>query len=184
MTDSPTIQERYTRITGTSDLTVHGGKRCDADILLAAGFAAARDARGALALDAYRLSAQADMQSLARLLPAMDDMLNRYLSRGGRRPMAKAARRALVLAILQWWAHPVCSYCEGRGFDLLEGAPQLGTSTCHACAGTGVTPLGRIVPAQLEGLAAWLAAELERMTSFIQTEMGRRLSNRPQGEAR
>lgn len=178
MTDQISIAERYSKVTATSNLCVKLDARCDADILLAAGFAAARDKRGAIALDVYRLGARGDLQGLPNVLEEVENLLNGHLHRKGNRPMPKAARRALVMSVLEWWAHPACSYCEGRGFELIDGTPNLSAKECSGCHGTGLTPIARVVPGPMKRYAEWIACELERMASSIHAEMSKLLSNK------
>lgn len=46
-------------------------------------------------------------------------------------------------AALYHWLNPCCPICEGRGMTKPPDAPVL-TKSCHACSGTGKTPLNDI----------------------------------------
>lgn len=171
------IAERYSTVTATSDLTTRLDHRCDADVLLAAGFAAARDPHKTLALDVYRLGVKGDIQSLASVVDKVDNLLNGYLSRKGNRPMPKAARRALAMTVLHWWAHPTCQFCEGRGYEQIDNTPNLSARECSCCHGTGKAPVARVVPPPMKRHAEWLAGELAGMAAFIHKEMAKLLGN-------
>lgn len=182
--DRITTAERYARATSTTDLTAHADTRCDADKLLAAGYATQGDPRKSLALKLYRMGQTGDMQGLHEAATAMDGWLKDYCSRKGRKPMPPGARQALVTSTLHWWLTPVCEFCQGRMFELIpraegeeHGAQAISTKACSACFGTGKRPLAKVVPAAFERHAQYLADELDRLVIQVTGDMARRLAD-------
>lgn len=49
--------------------------------------------------------------------------------------------QALVARVLAHLANDVCGHCEGRGYEMLPGAPVLSDKICVHCQGTGRRPL-------------------------------------------
>jgi hypothetical protein len=101
-----TLGERYADPAASRDLGVHAGG-CDADVLLAAGFAAQGKAAGSLALSLWRMRQMHELGGFA----AMNEIsVNWLIGRpNGRTRLARRMRRveALDLAaiVLSWWLH-------------------------------------------------------------------------------
>ena len=179
--DRVTAAERYAVATNSSDLTPVAG-HCDADKLIAAGWAAS-DPRRAAGLSLYRMSVAGNTQGLETVVDTMDGWLQGRMHRKGIRPMPKHQRREAVASVLRWWIRPTCGYCEGRCFELIHrdeatatGAGVLSGTPCQACHGTGRRPVEREVPNHLGKTARELADELDRLVILVTGEMARRLN--------
>ena len=170
MTDPTSTGERYARASITSNLRVQG-HQCDADKLLAAGYAQRGSERKMLALRLYRMQTTGDRASLSTIVREANASLRGRLSRKGNRPMPAAQRDALVVQTLRWWLSQRCDYCNGSGFDMMEGAPTLSMQECAACGGTGMTPLKRIIPHRLLEHAYWLVKEWDVMCAEVIGDM-------------
>lgn len=182
-TDRITTAERYALATDTADLTPRADRRCDADKLIAAGWAAQGDPRRALALDLYRMGVTGNTQGLAAVVESASGWLSAWSSRKGRTPLPRHQRQQLVAQTLHWWLKPTCGYCEGRMFELLPsasgdegGVRALSTEPCQACHGSGKRPLAREVPSHHVAAATYLADELDRLVILVTGEMAKRLA--------
>lgn len=174
-TDTPTVGDRYARATSSSDLTLHAG-RCDADKLLAAGYAARRDTRGLMALHVYRMRVTGDR---AGLPPAIDTAIGWIVGRGvragGRNKVSRLDAREVAERTLHWWLQDVCSACEGVKYERVPGTPKLSAKLCIVCQGVGRHPLTSIVkPKHLEH-SRWLASELDALCGYVMADMARLL---------
>lgn len=176
MSTAITTPERYARATHTSDLGIQPERRCDADVLLAAGIAASKDPRKALALAVYRIGVTGDHASIGPLVEELADWMSGHLARGGRRPMPRVQRVNLVNAVLGWWMAQTCGACNGLGYVQIDGAPVLSDHACQACDSTGKRPMLRALPDTRESTvqaARWLVAEIERLVTSIHSDMER-----------
>lgn len=177
--DRPTLQEKYIAATGSRDLTLpaDGSTRTDADILLAAGYAASGNTRAALALDFYRLKATGDLAEFRRL----SDLSGRWLCgrsmRSGRRKMKMIEARDLATRVLFWWRSPACQPCGGRGHPLMPNSPVINHGhDCPVCHGTGQYPIHRIVPPGTADEARWLVDEMDSLCAIVFNDMARLLA--------
>lgn len=172
------VEERYDVATETSDLSLMPG-RCDADVLLAAGYAASRNTRGAQALALYRMRATGSRAGMARAIDwAAGWLLDRRLPWPNRKPVRVNEAREIATAVLQWWLDDVCRQCQGRRYELVPGTQVVSDNICHACAGTGRSPVQDRVRREHQDCAQWLAGECERAMAFVLSDMARRLSQR------
>lgn len=172
MTDHTSTGERYARASITSNLRVRGPDvLCDGDKLMAAGYAQRGSERKMLALRLYRMQITGDRASLSTIVLDATTSLRQRLLRKGSRPMPAPQRDALVVQTLKWWLSQRCEYCNGTGYDTVEGAPALSIHECTACGGTGITPLKRVVPQQLLVHAFWLAKEWDVMCAEVIGDM-------------
>jgi hypothetical protein len=171
-----TTGERYARATNSSDLSVLLDQRCDADKLLAAGWAASGDPRRRLALTLYRMAVRGDMEGRAAIVEEASNWVNGRMQRKGQRAMPRTQRQALVIATLTWWLKPTCAYCSGRMFVEVEDTGRLSTQACPSCHGTGKTPIARVVPPPFKVHAMWLGDELDRLVLEVVREMSRLLA--------
>lgn len=176
--DAPvTVADKYARAINSTDLTpgaVH--ERTDAEVLLAAGAAAAKDQRRMLALAAYRLRVRGDTAGLGAVVSEIDGWLLERLSRKGNRPMPRAAREELVVATLRWWFNPTCRYCSGLGYVVTEGASRLSTVECECCHGTKQRPLQREIPRPYVEHALWITDKLNELMAGILGDMAKLLA--------
>ena len=172
--------ERYASATRTADLTVREG-HCDADILLAAGYAARQDEKGRQALMLNRMLVTGDYAGL----PAMAEYAYRWCKSEAFRPrseLPKAITRRDLLAVchvtLKWWLRKVCPHCEGRKFELVyAGAQVTSTRPCKPCEGQGRTPLDNLAGTHWRE-ARWLASEFDRLIDKIEQDMRYALARR------
>lgn len=141
MQDAPTVEERYTRATTSSNLKCEADTRSDVDVLLAAGmspgilgsalmrlhseFDSSSEKQARTATDALLLMGK--LKSLPRVLEALEGWA---LLRGMDAP------GKLALAVAAYWLDSSCTACEGRGHERIAGTPMLGRQ-CKACRGTG-----------------------------------------------
>lgn len=174
-----TVAERYATATRSSDLSPPTTRRLtDAEVLLAAGIAASGDARKSLALRIYRLGVTGDTTNLWSIVEEADGWLHRHLDKRGRHQMPKAARRALVVRVLQVFMDPRCDYCYGNGKVAEEEDGRKVHSACPACGGTGLKPLAREVPRVHRQAAEWLLQQIHQQAAIIHAEMARLLAGK------
>lgn len=172
------VAERYARATQSSDLSVRPNERCDADVLLAAGYAASNDRRRSIALDLYRMGVRNDLSGISSVAAEMSGWLTHRLARKGGRPMPKVAREALVMSVLRWWIKPACPFCNGTGYDVIEESNRLSDNACSNCHGSGKTPVGREVPGPLRKHAEWLGQQLDELIMVVHGDMAKLLAER------
>lgn len=177
------IRERYLTATQSSHLTVDPHHVCDADRLLAAGYAAAGDPLKSLALDVYRLRALSDMRGARHIAERMAHELMHQARQDGRnRRLAKppsisrVAAVDMCLTVLKWWHMPACPACEGRCYPLIPDTPHLdATRECSACAGSGIRPLKKHIKSGQLDLAYWLVDRLDSLTAIVFADMLKRM---------
>lgn len=160
--DPITLKERYMRATTSSNLAPGGEGRTDLDVLIAAGLAAQAKPDRIMALKVQRMIDSGQLGEMWAVVEFYDDMLNGYCSRKGRRPMPKAARRALVAQVLHWLMYPGCDYCGGTGKIAEEGTGGRLAHTCTGCHGAGIKPLARAVPHAFARHSLWLVDEINQ----------------------
>ena len=170
------IGERYSEAAASTDA---GGRRTDADVLIAAGMAAAGNTRGAIALDLWRMRETKDH----RCMTAMADLSANWLvgRPNGRTRLARRMPRheALELAktVLGWWLHQTCPTCEGRGHPMIPNTKRIDSSReCGDCHGTGIRPLDLLMRQEHREHGRWLAGEYDAMTGGIFKRMAEKLS--------
>jgi hypothetical protein len=176
MADCITAGERYICASTTSDMRMHEYP-CDADKLLAAGYASRGDARKMLGLRLYRMQNTADRDSVGTVIEQAHAWLQGRMSRKGNRPLPLAQSNALIVQTLQWWLAQRCTYCNGIGFDIIEGTPALSQFECAACRGTGITPLKRVVPSRLLEHAAWLTHEWDVLCAAVIGDLAQQINS-------
>lgn len=177
--DKITLQERFVAATQSRDLTLptDGASRTDADILLAAGYAAAGNARATLALDFYRLKVTGDLAEFKKLSEVAGRWLRERSMRSGRRKMRMIEARDLATRVLFWWRDPVCKSCSGRGHPLMPDSPVINYGhKCPVCHGSGQYPIHRIVPPGMADEARWLVDEMDSLCAVIFNDMARLLA--------
>jgi len=182
-TDEPiTAGERYAIASTSGNLSPSATRRTDADILLAAAYAALRGKNAderehkMLALAIYRMGATGDLRDLWSIVERCDSWMAGWLSRGGRRQLPADVRRGIVVDVLRWWTDPLCHYCGGTGRTVIEGTAGILGSPCSACQGTKKRPLAREVPRVYAPHAQWLADELGRYAAIVTGDMAKLLA--------
>jgi hypothetical protein len=174
----PRLDERYASATRSTDLTPSAEHRTDADVLLAAGYAAQKNRNGMVALMAYRMKITGDRASKAEIVEALVDYMNFEMFRKKTLPKINRERaRVVVQTVVAWWSNDNCETCTGRLMEPIPGTPHLSANYCKACAGGGKRPIPD-QGARFNQHAAWLAAELDHMLTFIVGDMARMLSPR------
>jgi hypothetical protein len=125
--------ERVAGAMESDDLTMRLDRSCDADVLVALGWAAQREPLGSALL---RLMLTHDVN---RLEEAVD--LAEQIAAGirARWKMPKGARfwRRFAEQGVGYWCSSICRRCTGRMYDVLPNTPKLSTTRCSACHGTG-----------------------------------------------
>lgn len=180
--DAPSVMERYAQATRTSDLTVgksHQGHK-DADVLLAAGYAARQGAYGQQALLINRMLVTGDYKQLPMALVIVRRWLMGAMHHRPRvLPMLKSKDVDDVAKVtLKWWLKGVCPHCDGRGHELVyPGAQVTSTRECKPCEGQGRTTLDRIAGQHWEP-ARWVAARLDLLMDQIEQDMKHALARR------
>jgi hypothetical protein len=172
--DRPKLDETYARATRSSDLTPSAEHRTDADILLAAGYAAQKNRHGMVALMAYRMKITGDRASKGEIVELLVDMIAHKVSRRKLPSINRDRSRVVVQTVVAWWANDNCETCTGRLMEPIPGTPHLSANYCKACAGGGKRPIPD-QGARFNQHAEWLAAELDHMLTFIVGDMARML---------
>lgn len=74
-------------------------------------------------------------------------------------------------AVIKYWLDQTCSGCDGLKWKKAPGAPALSSRMCHACDGTGISP----VPHGQEGRR--LVNYIDNCVSIARRDMAKRLHN-------
>lgn len=171
-----TISERYIDAASATDLSPSG---TDADVLLAAGFAAAGNKSGALALDLWRMRETRDLRGFAQMVQISANwLIGRPTGRTRlARRMPRHEATDLASAVLTWWLHNTCPSCEGRQHPLIPGTNRIDSSReCTECRGTGVAPLDPLVSQDQRENARWLVNEYEAKAGYVFKLMAQKLA--------
>lgn len=175
--EKPSIGERYERATNSRDLSVDAQRRTDADVLLAAAYAASGNAAASLALRFYRMRATGDKTPFRELADIAGVWLLGRSRRKGRRDLNEIQAKDLATRTLFYWLDPVCKPCNGLGHPLMPNSPVINFGhDCPVCHGTGQYPVHRIVPPGTADEARWLIDEMDRMTGIVFNDMARLLA--------
>jgi hypothetical protein len=178
-TEAPSLMERYARATRTSDLLLRETRVGDADVLLAAGYAARNNERGRQALMLNRMLFTGDYNRLDVMVEYSYRWLKSEIVRARRNglPMVNRKDGLDVCAVtLRWWLQKVCPACEGRRLELVyPGAQVTSTRACGTCDGHGRIDLDALVrrsgyAKHLES-ARWLASEFDTCIDMIERDM-------------
>lgn len=173
--DRVTLAERYSAATDTADLTVKP-YRCDADLMLAAGYATAGNTRGTMALNVYRMKVTGDRAGMGPLIEdMMSNLIRRGVRSGGRDKLSRPEARYVAETVLRWYLDDNCRVCTGRRYDLIPGTQITSASVCQTCAGTGRHPLEQVIKKTRVEPARWLASELDALCSYVLADMARKL---------
>jgi hypothetical protein len=178
--ERPDITERYTRASDTHDLRLRASG-CDADVLMAAGYAARHDSKGAVALRAWRLRG-GDLGAFPELVRVCSGWICACVGTPVRErprlaPIKRVEADEVAARVLRWWRHNECAACCGRGSPLIPGSQRLDLSRdCTSCHGTGRSLVERVVSARYREHARYLASELECMDARIGVDIARILS--------
>lgn len=181
MADSRSASERYLSARRSSHLRLKLDARCEADTLLAAGFASRGNERKSAALAVYGVIASENMKGAWALADVMGHWLRRKSWNPSKQPDAPCLERTtaidLAMTVLKWWHHPACPSCNGLGHPLLWDSPVIdGTRECSACRGTGKIPLEKVVRQEHIELARWLSDEIEVLCAMVFGDIAHRLN--------
>jgi hypothetical protein len=175
MTDErSTVLERYDHAIDSA-IIVDPLQRTPADYLLASGFAQAGSPRNKAAVSLHRLHQHVTAEDCNAVRAwCVTAMVPMFL-----RPPIKLRPRAaheVFERTLHWHLSGVCPHCEGRMFELVPGVSQVtSTTACHLCHGRGKEPIHHRLPRRYREPGEWLASELERMLSMVESAMKARL---------
>lgn len=161
----PSLAERYAVATSSSRLVADADERTDLDYLIAAGVAAKDKPERIAALKVLRMVETQRLDDLHSVVEHYDAALATYLSRGSRRQIPRAGRRALIVQVLNWQMHKGCDFCSGAGLvprDVdSEGREAYAlTMMCDACHGSGIKPLSRAMPSFQARIGLWLVDQM------------------------
>lgn len=157
MSEAPSITERY--ITGTGKVVGTAAMACH----VCHGDMAATTRLGVMLWGVMYEGKTGEKHRLAELL---GDHLNRQMGRDRR---LKGDAWKIAREMLAWHCEGICTACEGRGYEVIQGTPSLSDNICHHCHGTGKRPYTR------EASHVWMEAELSRMTALAAGEVMKRL---------
>lgn len=170
------VEETYLSAGNTSNLTVEADRRCDGDVLIAAGWSAGQFG-GAL----MRLRSEFDG---AARLPGMGKtdfllLMDKLKSFRAAQEMAASVTAAwgaqepqkLADAVIWWWLDKTCHSCDGLKFQRIAGAPVLSAKACRACQASGEARLpGGEMGKRLENY-------LDDLVSSARSRIRKRLQN-------
>lgn len=176
---SMTLIDEDRRTLGESYSSAVASGRTDADVLLAAGYAAAHNSNGLLALAIWRMRE-------TKTREGFDDVVRRAAGwldgQGKRHKLAKLTRpeRLEVARIaLAWWLDDTCPDCMGRHHPTIKGTAHLDYGrNCKTCHGTGKLPVERIIASDRRAHARYLDNEFSAMAGAIFKDMAAVLAPR------
>jgi hypothetical protein len=166
--DRRTLSESYS-------IAVAAG-RTNADVMLAAGYVAAHNANGVLALTIWRMRT-------TKTRDGFEDVARRaagWLQGHGRRHKLPALRREEAMEVariaLAWWLDDTCPDCHGRRHPTVKGTRELNYAhDCPTCHGTGKLPVERIIATDRRAHARYLDNEFSAMAGGVFKAMADRL---------
>jgi len=157
MTDEkPSIAERYVSADRAGD------------VITAAGWVAQKDDH-AMALMLWSIMYEGKTSHKHRLADMLGDHLNQKMLHDRK---IKGNAWKIAREMLAWHCDGICTACDGRGYEAIQGTPSLSDNLCNHCHGTGKRPYTR------EAAHIWLEAELSRMTAMAAGEVMKRLANK------
>lgn len=168
------VREQYARATQARDLTLEPEALSDADVLLAAGYAAQGDAGRAVALTIHRALVTGSPASMHEAVDWCAD----WIQHRSRKGYGRAERRDLARRVLGWVRDHRCPQCHGTGVIAVEGTGGRLANVCTHCRGSGVVLLRECLPHKHVVIAEQLADELARLTGVVISDMARRLTLR------
>lgn len=176
MADDRSAAERYLSARRSSHLRLKLDARCEADTLLAAGFASRGSTRKSMALAVYGVLASEGMTGAWAVADEMGGWLRRRAYLSDQSMPQRTAAIDLAMTVLKHFHHPTCPTCGGIGHPLLANSPVIdSTHECHACHGTGQVLIERLVKPEHIELARWLVDEINSMCGWVFGDIARRL---------
>jgi hypothetical protein len=166
--------ELYVRATNSRNLKL-SDQECDADVLLAAAYASSDDPRKRMALNIWRMKHRGQ---IAGFEPVVAHYMRRLIK--SKRGMSAIGAEEVTKRTILWWMSNTCEHCDGLGHPIIPDTPHLDTSVdCIECAGTGVTPLNKVIPRDKYWAGLWLSDELNSMSAIVFADMARLLRSDP-----
>ncbi|MES2973379.1 MAG: hypothetical protein V4757_07210 [Pseudomonadota bacterium] len=152
------IQERYAVAVNSTCLTVDERTTfSDTDVVGAYGLASKSEP---LAVRLERLF-HGDNGASAALVTDLSQLL-RNKAASMRLRIARTQADDMAKACLAWHRNGTCKTCGGHGLQLIPGTKTHSERDCLSCRGTGRRPFERNFRHELQGLAGWLVAHMER----------------------
>ena len=111
------VREQYARATQARNLSLEPDALTDADVLLAAGYAAQGDPGKAAALTIYRALVTGAPTSMHEAV----EWGARWLEDRATRNTGRAQRRRIAQQVLGWMRNHKCPHCHGTGLLPVEG---------------------------------------------------------------
>jgi hypothetical protein len=174
MTEAPTIAEQYLRAINTKNLQLKPTP-CQADKLLAAGYAVMGDPQRNLALSLWRMREMSDSSGFESMVDVLYAWAHNRLTRRNKR-VGKMTRQT-IRRTLWLWLHPTCHVCNGLGHPIIEGTPVIDdTRDCPECHGTGKGDIRKLVAESQKPLALDTMDELDRLSAIVFSDMARILN--------
>lgn len=134
----------------------------DIDFIRACGVVGVKHSLG---VSLWRLKYGGDSREFRAVL----DGLTRLMER---RPWPAGVDPAdTVVRVVKHWLDDVCHACDGRGYELVPGAPVLSDTPCQVCGGEGRLKLPRT-----DEPAMWLTDQIARMEREVAAAIMRRLN--------
>lgn len=147
MSDTLTVEEKYSSAITTSNLRVEADKGGAGDVIIAVGWSASRIGAALMRLHTeYDSSAiplghvsntdRALLQCKLKSLPDVLEQVTLYAD-----TLEMACPEAAALAVVSFWLNKRCGKCGGHRFERTPGTPALSARHCKACRGSGEIPL-------------------------------------------
>ena len=133
----------------------------DIDIIRACGMVGAKFPLG---VSLWRLQYSGDSREFRACLDGLVEMF-------GRRWPEHADGSDAVVEVVKHWLDDVCHTCNGRGYEMVPGAPVLSEKPCHVCGGEGRLKLPRS-----DEPALWLQEQIGRMEREVAGAIMRKLA--------
>lgn len=173
--ENRTRRERYAVATSNGQLRVRDDRPTDADTIIAAGAAGAREPLGIAWWRAkYSNDRHAYRHTQSLLMLRVSHVARRR--RWGESPKVL---KLLAGKVMAWATWGVCPACMGRGHPALDGLPNvLSDDLCHVCHGDGHTSIESAVPPELVGRAKDIAQLLAEADQAVDAVMWARLGQR------
>lgn len=158
-----TVRERISSAQGSDNLgEVQMDELGDIDIIRACGMVGAKMP---LAVSLWRLKYSGDSREFRSVLDGLTLLMERHKWPEGTDSVGT------VVAVVKHWLDDVCHACNGRGYELVIGAPVLSEKQCEVCAGEGRLKLPRTdEPAQ------WLAERISKMEREVAAAIMKKLA--------
>lgn len=170
----PTVLERY-EIATQREIVVDLTHRTSADMLIGAGMAQASSLRNRAAFSLYRLHHKISAQDTEAIRVWCVTSLVPMWHRPPHKLRPRAAHEVFE-RVLHWYLLGVCNHCDGRRFELVPGVSQVTSTTpCHVCGGRGKAAVSTCLPKRYREPGEWLASEMERLVSLVESDMAARL---------